>query len=726
MKEPRPAILVRRFFAPFVLLVLLLAACSDSPQASQDPDSDPEAPAGIVGQVINEGGDPVPGARVEAVPADAEPNTEGDVGAYVREAETADDGSFSIDIEHRGRYKLVVHAGGLGGASVEVEASGSGTIRVTLTVNPTGAIEGQVNLDGFTDSLGTEVFIPGTTFIARTDTSGAFRLDGVPAGDWTVVMEHDDFARAEVDATVSAGGTVTLPPVLLEPIEPIAITSFTADPTSGAAPLDVAFTWEANDPSGVEIECRLDVNGDGIAEHEGDCVIGSFTHTFEEVGSYRAELRVRAPRQTASAFVGITVSEERSEPEPEPSGFPFREYLGTTGPSGEAAFFYDRMDTTDEVAVIGSPGMSSATSTPTGGADYYVRTTDGEWAYGGNDFSRPPGTQHRRFGKDVVMSGSTVVISGERRNPDTAEYEAVLYSYEYLGGGWSDAQMLLAGEGLDLNRITTDAQDDLLAVGIMGPTSGTTGLDGPSVRLFERAGDGSWVEGTSVPWEQRDDNRGGAFFGADVDLSPNGLMMAVADTTQDDDGGIGTNVFLFERLSRSDSWTMVRRLVNSELPSPYSAMLEVQADTLIVAPIALRETRAADVYVFNRGEGGANAWGQGATLELEVATHERLIPYNVLLSAELVDDTYAVGIAPVDCHNMEPGDRCAGGRVYVFEAAEDAPNTWNETQVIEDEHDADSSRFGEFVGLSESGHTLVTGGTVNNHEYTFAEILWRD
>ncbi|MBX6424289.1 LamG-like jellyroll fold domain-containing protein [Thermosulfurimonas sp. F29] len=66
--------------------------------------------------------------------------------------------------------------------------------------------------------------------------------------------------------------------------QPPEIVDFTADPTSGEAPLEVNFRCEATDPDGYIAEYRIDYGDGNFDENSG----GVFTHTYREPGSYVA------------------------------------------------------------------------------------------------------------------------------------------------------------------------------------------------------------------------------------------------------------------------------------------------------------------------------------------------------------------------------------------------------------------------------------------------------
>ncbi len=70
--------------------------------------------------------------------------------------------------------------------------------------------------------------------------------------------------------------------------EPV-ITSLTAFPSAGSAPLDVNFTCRATSPNGTIIQYFWDVNGDGVTD--GVTGTGSFSYTYGINGTYKTRVR---------------------------------------------------------------------------------------------------------------------------------------------------------------------------------------------------------------------------------------------------------------------------------------------------------------------------------------------------------------------------------------------------------------------------------------------------
>ncbi len=61
------------------------------------------------------------------------------------------------------------------------------------------------------DLTGSDVFVPGTSFIAKTDKTGAFTLSGLPPGSYSLRAEHTGFAVLDrADVTIAEGETTDL------------------------------------------------------------------------------------------------------------------------------------------------------------------------------------------------------------------------------------------------------------------------------------------------------------------------------------------------------------------------------------------------------------------------------------------------------------------------------------------------------------------------------------
>jgi hypothetical protein len=100
----------------------------------------------------------------------------------------------------------------------------SSTDPVTLRLAPTGHITGKVVPadPAVTDLLNIDVFIPGTSYVAKTDDSGNFTLSNVPEGRFSLVADHVNLGRAILQGvTVNSNKTLTTPDLELSTHTPV-------------------------------------------------------------------------------------------------------------------------------------------------------------------------------------------------------------------------------------------------------------------------------------------------------------------------------------------------------------------------------------------------------------------------------------------------------------------------------------------------------------------------
>lgn len=104
-----------------------------------------------------------------------------------------------------------------------------------------GAVAGTVTLETGESAVGIDIFVPGTTYIAKTDAAGNFLLGFLPRGTYLIRAEKDGFASREwTSVTVGDRETVDLGSATLQISTGPQINSFTLhslDATSGRADL---------------------------------------------------------------------------------------------------------------------------------------------------------------------------------------------------------------------------------------------------------------------------------------------------------------------------------------------------------------------------------------------------------------------------------------------------------------------------------------------------------
>jgi len=120
---------------------------------------------------------------------------------------TDSNGEFEIVGIPAGTHVLVAADNKGHGLQFEATAEQGTKRRVgTLALRETGAIAGVLTVEGLEDAIGTDVYVPGSSFLAKTDATGRFFILEVPAGSFTLRAERDGFRPAEVTVAVPAGG----------------------------------------------------------------------------------------------------------------------------------------------------------------------------------------------------------------------------------------------------------------------------------------------------------------------------------------------------------------------------------------------------------------------------------------------------------------------------------------------------------------------------------------
>jgi sugar lactone lactonase YvrE len=93
---------------------------------------------------------------------------------------------------------------------------GSQATAVTLQLALTGSLTGKVTVPNSTTTnfLGIDVFVPGTSYLAKTDANGNYRIANVPVGTFSLVASKTGLGSASADGVLVKSGSATLVPDL--------------------------------------------------------------------------------------------------------------------------------------------------------------------------------------------------------------------------------------------------------------------------------------------------------------------------------------------------------------------------------------------------------------------------------------------------------------------------------------------------------------------------------
>lgn len=264
--------------------------------------------------------------------------------------------------------------------------------------------------------------------------------------------------------------------------------------------------------------------------------------------------------------------------------------------------FGESVGISGEIVVVGARNHSD--NGPRSGAAYvFERDAEGVWVEV-QELLASDGASEDEFGRSVAVSGETVVV-GAWEHGDNGSRSGAAYVFERDAAGvWSEVRELLASDG---------ASDDFFgwSVAVSGETVVVGALnnddnDSGSVYVFQRDGDGAWVE---VQELLSSDGRRGDDFGKAVAIS--GETLIVGARLGDDNGGpdVGS-AYVFER-DAEGVWVEVQELHASDGVSAdlFGESVAVSGETVVVGayfhdPHDGNGVVAGSAYVFERDAAG--------------------------------------------------------------------------------------------------------------------------
>jgi len=327
----------------------------------------------------------------------------------------------------------------------------------------------------------------------------------------------------------------------------------------------------------------------------------------------------------------------------------------------EFAYFGSPISMYKDTAIVGASGNSS-TFVMAGSAYIYHRDEGGPNAWGQIAKITPDdGAAYERFGCSVAIDDDTAVI-GARSDDD--------YGYQ-------------SGSAYVFQR----DQDD-------------PNLWGQVAKIF--AADG-WM---------RD------HFGTSVSISEDTVVVG---SPFDDDNGDGSgSAYIFQRdHGGTDSWGQIAKITDPEGSEndEFGAPVRISGETVFVGVFWDDDDfqNSGSVQIFQRDEGGPNAWGQAAKLECPPVLTSREVRFGTAVSVS--GDSAIVG-APLD---TEIGPN--SGAAYIFRRDPHAAGAWEFIAKLTASDGAADDQFGKAVFIS--GDRAIVGAP-NGADSGAAYIFLRD
>lgn len=213
------------------------------------------------------------------------------------------------------------------------------------------------------------------------------------------------------------------------------------------------------------------------------------------------------------------------------------------------------------------------------------------------------------------------------------------------------------------------------------------------------------------------DAQAGDMFGESLAISGDTIVVGAGE----EDGGPGNplprsgTAYIFSRnQGGSETWVQVAVLRASDAQAEdfFGMNVAISGDTVVVGASGEDggegdpQPFSGAVYVFNRNQGGIDAWGQVAILRASDARPESWFGGEVAISG----DTIVVG-APFD--DGSTGSQSSNlGAAYIFDRNQGGTENWGEVAILH----ASDAQIGDFFGLAVaiSGDTAVIGAELED------------
>jgi hypothetical protein len=360
-----------------------------------------------------------------------------------------------------------------------------------------------------------------------------------------------------------------------------------------------------------------------------------------------------------------------------------------------------------DTAVVGASADHIDGSENQGSVYVFERNQGGPDAWGQiAHITATDGAGYDYFGKAVAISSDTIVAGAHYHDVDGNENQGAAYVFERNQGGpnaWGQTAYLTATDGAEGDWFggAVAIDGDTIVVGA-DDEDGSGYTDRGSAYVFERN------HGGPDAWDQiahliASPSGGYEYFGRGVAIA--GDTIVVGADQHDISGNIDQGAaYVFERNQGGpDAWGQTTLLTASDgaARDHFGWAVAIEGDTIVVGAhhrdVGGIENQGA-AYVFERNDGGPNAWGQTACL---TATDGAALDY--LGKALAIEGNRVV----VGAYADDVGGNEGQGSLYVFERNHSGADAWRQITHLTASDGAASDFFGLTVALA--GDMVVTG-----------------
>jgi hypothetical protein len=320
-----------------------------------------------------------------------------------------------------------------------------------------------------------------------------------------------------------------------------------------------------------------------------------------------------------------------------------------------------------DVALVGARNASPGGTACAGAAYLFERNAGGANAWGEvKKLTASDKAADDNFGYSVSVAGDVALVGSPCDDPGGTSDAGAAYVFERNAGGanaWGEVKKLIASDKAanDIFGYAVSVAGDVALVGAYQADPGGTEQAGAAY-LFERNAGGANVWG-EVKKLTASDKAEGDNFGVSVSVAGDVAMVGAyyASPGGADQAGAA---YLFERnAGGANAWGEVKKLIASDKAASayFGWSVSVADDVALVGAYNSDQdgtAQAGAAYLFERNEGGANAWGEVKKLIASDKTDYDCFGYDVSVAGDMV----LVGASAAD-----PGGTDNAGAAYLFE-----------------------------------------------------------
>ncbi|HNT25349.1 MAG TPA: Ig-like domain-containing protein [Anaerolineales bacterium] len=332
----------------------------------------------------------------------------------------------------------------------------------------------------------------------------------------------------------------------------------------------------------------------------------------------------------------------------------------------------------------------------------YLFSAGGTW----QEAAEIRNTTANDYGLDAALDGDTLVVGAHHGGLSQAGEVYVYYRDQDGAGAWGQVAILSAsnGEVGDDFGLSVAIAGDVIVVGAdceRGASNEYTCSGAAYVFHRNQGGADAWGE---VALLRGSDTGDVDQFGWDVAIDGDTLVVGSINA------GVGGAAYVFQRnQGGADAWGEVAILQSSEaqIGDAFGDCLDISGDTIVVGAHyedggpGEPNSAAGAAYVFQRNLGGADSWNQVTILR--ASDPQAGDQFGVALA--IFGDTIVVGA------NFEDGGLgnplADTGAAYVYQRNQGGADQWGEVTILRASDAQAGDRFGESVDIS--GDMLVVG-----------------